>query len=189
MAGEGPEHPYPLYSQHVFSEHDESIPLGFPGMAQNYPTRPTGHDVADIVGVDGHVEELPPYTRYADATVPKPISEPVQIAVIPAPLSPIAQQPVSAVDLNTGAARDVGQLDEKNDWKRRARRRVCAGLPLWIVVLALAVIVFAAALGGIIGGVVGVHKGAAAALATRFAKLSTGLSRRLTGVKCCHRFV
>lgn len=44
------------------------IQVGFPGMASSYQRRlgPDGELSSDIIGPDGHTEELPPYTRYPD---------------------------------------------------------------------------------------------------------------------------
>jgi hypothetical protein len=68
----GPSHPYTLYPQTDGIEADAvqgpSIPLGFHGLPDQYRRRagPDGDDVADIIGPDGHTEQLPPYTRYPD---------------------------------------------------------------------------------------------------------------------------
>ena len=70
-----PEHPYSMYPQNTVPEEDNPIPLGFPGLGAIYRTRRADDEVADIVGVDGHVEELPPYTRYAENMLPKAVTE------------------------------------------------------------------------------------------------------------------
>lgn len=72
----GPTHPYGMYPQNTVpeSEADEiapaaNIPVGFPGLAGNQYQRrlgPDGEDAADIIGPDGHTEQLPPYTKYPD---------------------------------------------------------------------------------------------------------------------------
>ncbi|KAK4128443.1 hypothetical protein N657DRAFT_562371 [Parathielavia appendiculata] len=68
----GPSHPYGLYSQTGAVDPDTvtpaAIPLGFRGLADQYQRRigPEGEDVADLIGPDGHTEQLPPYTRYPD---------------------------------------------------------------------------------------------------------------------------
>ncbi|KAH9907467.1 hypothetical protein F4778DRAFT_541742 [Xylariomycetidae sp. FL2044] len=72
----GPTHPYGMYPQNIVSE-TESMPsqsaqrdinVGFLGNPDNYQRRigPEGEDVADLIGPDGHTEQLPPYTRYPD---------------------------------------------------------------------------------------------------------------------------
>ncbi|KAI1424017.1 hypothetical protein F5Y12DRAFT_754296, partial [Xylaria sp. FL1777] len=70
----GPAHPYGIYPQNVGTSDDGSsdrqpqrdINVGFPGTADNYQRRlgPDGEEVADMIGPDGHTEQLPPYTRY-----------------------------------------------------------------------------------------------------------------------------
>ncbi|KAJ1327967.1 hypothetical protein MN608_07301 [Microdochium nivale] len=73
----GPAHPYTMYPQHTVSEPNIAegsspapVPanVGFPGSADTYQRRigPDGEDAADLIGPDGHTEQLPPYTRYPD---------------------------------------------------------------------------------------------------------------------------
>ncbi|KAK3995841.1 hypothetical protein QBC44DRAFT_217714, partial [Cladorrhinum sp. PSN332] len=68
----GPSHPYGMYPQSDGAEaragQDPSIPLGFHGLPDQYQRRlgPDGEEVADLIGPDGHTEQLPPYTRYPD---------------------------------------------------------------------------------------------------------------------------
>ena len=71
-----PQHPYAMYPQNVVVEpgvEDGAIPLGFPGHNTVYPPQPNPADdvIGDIVGADGHTEQLPPYTRYPDGLPPK----------------------------------------------------------------------------------------------------------------------
>ncbi|KAF1815146.1 hypothetical protein P152DRAFT_456198 [Eremomyces bilateralis CBS 781.70] len=76
----GPNHPYGLYQQNVLPVADDtarfdqpaSIPIGFPGTGQTFSRRvgPDGEE-QDIVGPDGHTEQLPPYSRYADEAYAK----------------------------------------------------------------------------------------------------------------------
>jgi len=66
-----PAHPYGLYAQDTIAEAPAaapSIPLGFRGGPDQYQRRVggDGEDIADIIGPDGHTEQLPPYTRYPD---------------------------------------------------------------------------------------------------------------------------
>ena len=87
----GPTHPYSLYPQNTIAgeeTHDQNIPIGFPGMGGGYQRQigPDGEDAGDLVGPMGHMEELPPYTRYPDgsqgsgspAAAPQPHPEPAQ---------------------------------------------------------------------------------------------------------------
>ncbi|KAI1106604.1 hypothetical protein F4804DRAFT_20228 [Jackrogersella minutella] len=74
----GPAHPYSIYPQNTIPEADGApgpsaqaeINVGFPGTTDNYQRRigPDGEDVADLIGPDGHTEQLPPYTRYPEET-------------------------------------------------------------------------------------------------------------------------
>ncbi|ELR07834.1 hypothetical protein VC83_01060 [Pseudogymnoascus destructans] len=72
----GPTHPYGMYPQNTVPESEAgdieppaNIPVGFPGLSGNQYQRrlgPDGEDAADIIGPDGHTEQLPPYTKYPD---------------------------------------------------------------------------------------------------------------------------
>lgn len=71
----GPTHPYTLYTQNTASAEESSppqqpqshIPVGFNGMGNGYRRQigPDGEEAGDLIGPLGHMEELPPYTRYA----------------------------------------------------------------------------------------------------------------------------
>ncbi|PSN67357.1 hypothetical protein BS50DRAFT_390080 [Corynespora cassiicola Philippines] len=83
MSLQRPAHPYAMYSQNVVVDDDDveppvmqqpampplqtSIPLGFPGIASGYHRQigPDGEE-QDIIGPDGHTEQLPPYSRYPE---------------------------------------------------------------------------------------------------------------------------
>ncbi|RSM14548.1 hypothetical protein CEP52_001328 [Fusarium oligoseptatum] len=76
----GPTHPYALYTQNTTSTETTTppIPVGFNGMGAGYQRQlgPDGEEAGDLIGPLGHMEELPPYTRYPDtAFVPKPTTE------------------------------------------------------------------------------------------------------------------
>ncbi|KAI5866231.1 hypothetical protein GGS23DRAFT_376248 [Durotheca rogersii] len=72
----GPTHPYGMYPQGTVPGaqgalnlgEQESINVGFVGATDNYRRRigPDGEDAADLIGPDGHTEQLPPYTRYPE---------------------------------------------------------------------------------------------------------------------------
>ncbi|OAA51635.1 hypothetical protein NOR_00228 [Metarhizium rileyi] len=69
----GPTHPYALYTQSTITSEDSShqpIPLGFNGMENGYRRQigPDGEDAGDLIGPLGHMEELPPYSRYPEET-------------------------------------------------------------------------------------------------------------------------
>ena len=168
-----------MYPQNTVPEEEDvppvplSIPLGFPGMGQAYQqqTRTTGNDIADIVGADGHIEELPPYTRYPDAGVTKESMAHINVPVaeqganrfdIPmSPQSTMERFSDNDVALNTAASRSAGSESEKSlkdRWKEKSRRRVLCGLPCWFLLLIIAAMILVGAIGGVIGGVVGTNK-------------------------------
>ncbi|KAM0272048.1 hypothetical protein ACHAPA_002343 [Fusarium lateritium] len=110
-AHQGPAHPYALYTQNTTSgeSSNPSIPVGFNGLGGSYQRQlgPDGEEAGDLVGPLGHMEELPPYTRYPDnAYVPKPTP---QAPTSPAsPISPISPtSPVSSVSEPVSPARDI----------------------------------------------------------------------------------
>lgn len=86
-----PQHPYGMYPQNTVPEEEGApvlpaiaIPVGFPGLGQSYQRRlgPEGEEAADIIGPDGHTEQLPPYTQYPDA-IPRKADG--TVAPVPAP--------------------------------------------------------------------------------------------------------
>ena len=182
VAPGGPEHPYALYSQNTVPEEDDvafgqtTIPLGFPGMRQEYQRRAETRrdDIADIVGSDGHVEELPPYTRYADETAPKerpPSIRPVAVqAVVPQevpilPQSSHTQTTDNGFELNPAQSSNAvndSSCSFKEKVKQKSKQRVCGGLPFWFIFVIIAVLLLGVVLGAIIGGVVGGRKSALA---------------------------
>ncbi|KIX03087.1 uncharacterized protein Z518_06637 [Rhinocladiella mackenziei CBS 650.93] len=177
----GPEHPYSMYPQNTVPEEGDNpetnIPLGFPGLGQSYQpgTNSSGDDVGDIVGTDGHVEQLPPYSRYADNVIAKgdmaridpqrtsTSEDSTTAAATQPPTSSASDVELTAVRSGPGAeetARKEGMSEKKK------RRRTCCGLPVWTMVILVAVVVLAAVLGGVVGGIVGTKKGTDRALAS-----------------------
>lgn len=77
----GPTHPYAMYPQGITPDAQENlpvapIPVGFPGLNnQQYQRRigPEGEDAADIIGPDGHTEQLPPYTQYPEEALARKV--------------------------------------------------------------------------------------------------------------------
>ncbi|KAF2135617.1 uncharacterized protein K452DRAFT_239026 [Aplosporella prunicola CBS 121167] len=76
FSGQGPTHPYGMYPQNVVEDDEEhmptapmhnQIPVGFPGLDRGYHRQigPDGEE-QDIIGPDGHMEQLPPYTRFPE---------------------------------------------------------------------------------------------------------------------------
>lgn len=189
-----PAHPYALYPQNTNSEAESSsfspVPVGFPGNNSRYNRR-IGADgeEQDLVGVDGHIEQLPAYSRYADehtkqmgvalpsigeASVspgiantfysPSALQYPVA-----SPDSPIQSEEVSTPTSTTRQAHttiqsiDMSQSEKswrEKDWKERRATRFC-GLPLiWIgVTLAVMFAVFAFVCAGVLGGILGKKHG------------------------------
>lgn len=189
-----PQHPYAMYSQNTVPEEapeeieNTPIPLGLRG---NYPMYqapqvpvPVPDEVGDIVGPDGHTEQLPPYSRYPDGTPQKStatqsVSVNTAVAVAPSetPVSP--NSGVSSRTLlaeNTPAENNPppppppppnpsprpndepsGGLTEKIS--NKGRRKICCGLPIWMFVLIGVIMLVSAIVGGVIGGLLGAHQG------------------------------
>ena len=95
----GPQHPYTLYPQGVGEDEDDEedqrqnpVPVGFPGLGNSYARirGPDGEE-QDLLGEDGHTEQLPPYTRY-----PEDGPEKVPLLAVPSALH--TQGPVAGND-------------------------------------------------------------------------------------------
>ncbi|KEF60369.1 uncharacterized protein A1O9_01929 [Exophiala aquamarina CBS 119918] len=169
----GPEHPYGMYQQNTVPEEgDDSqlhIPLGFPGLGQSSQSssHSSGDEVGDIVGSDGHVEQLPPYSRYADNVIAKGDMariEPPTVAIDDPSPSPTTQPvPASSSNIeltNVGDSSSSDEVARKEGLAEQKRnKRMCFGIPFWTFVIIVAVVIIAALLGGVIGGVVGTKKG------------------------------
>lgn len=181
----GPEHPYSLYPQNTVPEGDDDdigtqpIPLGFPRLGINYPRSvgASGSDVGDIVGTDGHIEHLPPYTRYADNVVAKGDMADINRTSIAAPSRHSSEQTTLVAGGSASERLDIEEPNEreiltsgeikKETWKEKAHRRVCGGIALWLLILIIVMIVFAGVVGGLIGGIVGRRQGTDIALQSR----------------------
>ncbi|KAI9832920.1 MAG: hypothetical protein M1819_003950 [Sarea resinae] len=181
----GPAHPYGMYPQNTLEEGEPAvvppqIPIGFPGLGQEYQRRlgPEGEEAADIIGPDGHTEQLPPYTRYPDVIPPKEVPEaPPNLNVPPqnapgvsqdslnSPQSPLAGSVISGssnAELNTSQAQAAegedgdGTGNFKEKLTEKGKRRICwRKVPLWAVVLIVIVLVLLSVLtGGLVGGLV-----------------------------------
>lgn len=104
----GPSHPYGMYPQGDGAEirggQDHSIPLGFHGLPDQYQRRigPDGEEVADLIGPDGHTEQLPPYSRYPEESYVRKVGavedthHPAQQGALPATATPAAVTPPPA---------------------------------------------------------------------------------------------
>lgn len=178
----GPEHPYAMYQNTVPEEEDgegegsNSLPhgglMGTSAIAPSFAggSSSSGNDTGDIVGSDGHVEQLPPYTRYADNVVAKGDMAQINQDVPAAPeqhspsltdaslLTP--NQSGSEAEINSPSnAEEEQEVARKEGWYEKSKRRKCCGIPVIIVVLLVVIIFISAAVGGVVGGIVGNRKG------------------------------
>jgi len=146
-------------------------PVGFPGRNHDYQRRlgPDGEEIADLIGPDGHTEQLPPYTKYADEALARKTRSNIQVVVPGAGgmglatrnpefasredlSSPQDQQSaapsiVSERQLDTPIS-GVTEKPKMKKWQRVARRKVCGIIPIWVFVLiAICFILFGIILG------------------------------------------
>ncbi|RAH87205.1 hypothetical protein BO86DRAFT_301636 [Aspergillus japonicus CBS 114.51] len=198
----GPQHPYAMYTQNVVPEEDldsamdnailepptmmdnSMVPLGFPGHNQAYQ-RPPGRaddDVGDLIGPDGHTEQLPPYSRYPENAVPKvegtfasvndagiTSDETLHNERAGPPMSEVTSINVPLEEPNRMSARSNSQSEEppltgimafEEKLKRKGKQKACCGLPIWTIVLVGVVMLVGGCIGGVIGGVLGAKKAA-----------------------------
>lgn len=180
----GPTHPYGIYPQNTVPEGAVAtapmvtVPVGFPGLRNDYERRlgPEGEEIADIIGPDGHTEQLPPYTQYPDEAFARKARPDVQVS-LPVPVagaggiglatrdpefasredlqSPSRQSTRSIMSDQSShpvnmAALGASEKPQLKRWQKFARRKVCGIIPFWAIGLAIVVLV----LFGIILGVV-----------------------------------
>ncbi len=166
----GPTHPYGMYPQNIVPEVETPVgttpippvPVGFPGLNNNYQRRvgPEGEEIADIIGPDGHTEQLPPYTQYPDEALARKTRPNVQTAVAPLAgaggigLATRNPEFESREDLNSPsrqstrsmmsdssnhevnmAAATVSEKPALTGWRKAAREKVCGVVPVWVLVL------------------------------------------------------
>lgn len=192
----GPTHPYGMYSQITVPEDVVSpvadqappIPVGSPGLGHGYRRRfgPEGEEADDIIGPDGHTEQLPPYTRYPDAFVPKNNASAAAGAGATLQSLPETSQltlnnsqsmlsAASTLNSDDGrpplipASQSDGSGSFKERWSEKGKKRFCNGkVPMWVLVLII--LIFIVLLGGIVGGMLehkhGEHKGQQQAIPT-----------------------
>lgn len=180
----GPTHPYGMYTQSTAVEpeavHDgapaANIPVGFPGLAgDQYQRRlgPDGEEVADIIGPNGHTEQLPPYTKYPDeafarklrsvppsegaggiglATRNPEFSSREDLSNSPAD-APSRQSTLSGTSGEPAAAAPVSEKPPEKTWKVMAKQKVCGFLPVWALAVIVAIVIVIALLVGSVLGV------------------------------------
>ncbi|RMZ92079.1 hypothetical protein DV736_g664, partial [Chaetothyriales sp. CBS 134916] len=204
VAQGGPEHPYAMYQNTVPEEADDNsgdedessqhlrvVPLGFSSGPSTFGDRSTssGNDTGDIVGSDGHIEQLPPYSRFADNVIAKGDMASIDTPSTTLVVTSTSQsehtastgdesEPGQGVGMNA-VAREPMEEDEqvarKENWLAKSKRRKCCGLPLLTIIILGFAIFAAAALGGIIGGVIGNQKGTDRAIASTAATTTVWL--------------
>lgn len=146
------------------------IPVGFPGHLQQYHRRiGADGEEQGLVGADGHAEQLPPYSRYPDESQGKTVafgpmptayerphaednaqeeeenprreSEPQNVASEDRAESPA---PPQASEDSTTLVTSEKPVDSKRwkeqTWKERSKTRLCGFIPIWFILLALAVV-------------------------------------------------
>ncbi|TVY20080.1 hypothetical protein LARI1_G001371 [Lachnellula arida] len=171
----GPTHPYGMYPQNIVPEGEStdtptpaaSVPVGFPGLNNTYQRRlgPDGEEIADIIGPDGHTEQLPPYTQYPDEALARKTRPTVAVpAAVPVAgaggiglatrnpefssqenlNSPQSRRSVmsdlSSHPVNT-AAMTVSEKPELKNWQKFAKKKLCGIVPVWVLVLVAAVLI------------------------------------------------
>ena len=149
-------------------------PVGFPGRNDNYQRRlgPDGEEIADLIGPDGHTEQLPPYTQYADEAIARKTRPNVQVLVPGAGgmglatrnpefasrddlSSPQSQQlPAPSITSERQLTTPMTEATEKprmKKWQQIARRKVCGIIPIWVFVLiAMCFVLFGIILGTVL---------------------------------------
>jgi hypothetical protein len=127
-----------------------------------------GNEVGDIVGTDGHVERLPPYSRYADDVVAKgdvisrnqERSAANEQSTGPTTALPTGDSESIVESTTSGAQLTEEQVANGEGLTEKRRRRLYCGLSIRTILVVAVVVVCAGVIGGVIGGVVGNHTGA-----------------------------
>ncbi|CAF9926297.1 MAG: hypothetical protein GOMPHAMPRED_004101 [Gomphillus americanus] len=176
IGGDRPTHPYGMYPQNTVADNEtdtlagsaDIASIGFPGLRQQFARRlgPSGDDADDIIGPDGHTEQLPPYTKYPNVSVS---AQKARMSSVP--LSPIPQEPSQVANSATSVndtllsptstsmrepiliSNRLSNLRTRNRWNEKSGRRTCFGrMPLWLVVLIIFLMVAIGAVGGAVLG-------------------------------------
>ncbi|KAL1978550.1 hypothetical protein VTN31DRAFT_1409 [Thermomyces dupontii] len=178
--GSAPQHPYALYQQNIGLEQDigdQIIPMGFPPNGfQLQHACGQADDVGDIIGPDGHLEQLPPYSRYPEGVRPKSGHSPASIAsamrdreqsLQAGPAASSGESSRTLVDTSSLAERDrsvdrssdiSGPVPFNEKVKQKGRQK-CCGAPLWLLALLGLGMVVGGIIGGVIGGLLGEKTG------------------------------
>jgi hypothetical protein len=149
-----------------------AIQVGFPGRNADFHRQlgPDGEE-QDIIGPDGHTEQLPPYSKYPNENekaltalangVPASPAPSHESEELPAPSAQPPSQtsqdraerpPSETINSDTTAPASEKSWKEKN-WKERWKTKVLYGhLPCWLLVIALGCLMF---VGIVIGGAIG----------------------------------
>ena len=188
----GPSHPYGMYAQNTVSEDDVTAgadinpaappglaPLGFNGAGHRYQRRlgPDGEDADDIIGPDGHTEQLPPYTRYANDLPPEedpiqpigntsnahdPFADP-QIALNTSPTEYVNNTdtiPGIVPTLIDPAPETQRSVNEGGHYKEtisaRSKKRKCGVVPVWLIAVAVSILA-AVVVGCVVGAFIRRH--------------------------------
>lgn len=173
-----------MYSQNVIENSDENdiipappaIPVGFPGLNTGYHRQigPDGEE-QDIIGPDGHTEQLPPYSRYPEEgptkaslvaeatstpiattapglnnsqdTLLEPGNQPNRQGASEVQMLPMSETASGAESVSTEKSQKA------RSWKGLKRKRVLWGkIPLCVALILLGlVLVFAVVLGAALG--------------------------------------
>jgi Na+-transporting methylmalonyl-CoA/oxaloacetate decarboxylase gamma subunit len=155
VSRQGPTHPYGMYPQNTVEDEvplpvvQATIPVGFPGLPAGYHRQigPDGEE-QDIIGPDGHSEQLPPYTRFPQegptkaALAAEMNSSPVEATAVPAvpavsahrsndalvsPVSPTSS--ISSLSSSRFEAPTQPQLPPQEE-QRQAAAVVAASIPV-----------------------------------------------------------
>lgn len=177
-----PAHPYGLYTQTGIPLDDgrdtPSPAVGFPGANPTFHRQigPDGEE-QDIIGPDGHSEELPPYSRYPDEAQMKvaqlrisPVMEGQDHdrgssdnsirSPVSSTRSPVLGGGTIALNVHDGSmhsrssSEDSKKKWKEKNWKEKRRTRVCGGrIPLcWLLASVTVIVIVVFTVGGVLGG-------------------------------------
>ena len=170
-----PTFPYGMYLQNTVPEAESAddepavapVPVGFPGLNNNYQRRlgPDGEEIADIIGPDGHTEQLPPYSQYPDEAFARKTRPTVQLPAVSgaggvglatrnpefasrddlnSPDSHLSSRSLTLAESGSQINTPTTVVSEKpplKSWQKVAKRKVCGIVPAWALILAATVLV------------------------------------------------